>query len=95
MKQSEVMTGETYLFAKTEHQYKKDLVGKPFKVIGRRQRKKWYPTQLGDLVKGNRPCRYRNENGRWAKACELEVMYPSFSVLSVTEPTGGNHAMYM
>ena len=71
MKQNEIITGEKYLFKTTIDDAKKDMVGKEFIVVktitGRKNNKAHFVNR-----RGKKPNKYLLDNGRYAKACELQ-----------------------
>ena len=71
MKQNEIITGGKYLFKTTIDDTKKDMVGKEFRVVetitGRKNNKAFFVNR-----RGKKPNKYLLDNGRYAKACELQ-----------------------
>lgn len=72
MKQSEIKTGETYLFATTEHEHKKDMIGQHVTVEAVRKGKK--RINKHGLSLGIAPPKYKLSNGRYAKAAEMKAL---------------------
>ena len=74
MKQSDVKIGAKYLFARTETEHKKDMIGTVVCVLGKR-RGAVKPQYHSGLVKtGNQRSliRFKLDNGRYANAGELD-----------------------
>lgn len=75
MKQTEIKTGESYLFARTDTVHKKDMVGTIVTVTGRRNGgdKPQYHGGVGGVFTGTgrKPKRFKLSNGRYANASEL------------------------
>lgn len=72
MKQADIIVGETYLFKKTIHDHKKDMVGSHVKVVGKKNGNKKVVISHYISQDARAPMKFKLENGRWAAACELE-----------------------
>ena len=69
MKQTEIETGKSYLFANTDVEHRKNMIGQIVKVVGRRQRSRRYVNYLNTNAKP--PMVFLLSNGQKANAANL------------------------
>jgi hypothetical protein len=77
MKQNEIITGNSYLFANTDVEHRKNMIGTIVTVVSRKQGNKKPNFQGGMLTGiGKKPIRFKLSNGQWANAANLKPNQP-------------------
>ena len=72
MKQEEIITGNSYLFASTDRPDKKWMVGTIVIVVGRKKGGKKISISNGIPYTSKKPMRFKLSNGSYANAANLK-----------------------